>query len=163
MTPRDSLVTTALALALALVLAAAPALASHEDAAAHGKHPMKVIVLDNGIVRPSPLTLENDEVLEFENHSLHPMVVTFTEPEDLQDKIRCGLVRATEKEKSQVPWQLFSWQGKKLVASIPPGRFASVCSLAPGNYTFLVSPQNVAVRSAGAGGALPEKGAIVVK
>jgi hypothetical protein len=89
--------------------------------------------------------------------------VTFTEPADLRDKIHCGLVRPTAKAKAEVPWQLFTWQDKKLVASIPPGRFASVCSLAPGNYTYLVAPQSIAVRPPGAGGLLPEKGEIVVK
>ena len=159
MTPRDSLVTTVLALALA----AGPTMASHEDTSAHSKHEMKVIVLDNEVVKPSTLTLEHDEVLEFENHATHPMLVTFTEPADLQDKIRCSLVRPTDKAKTEVPWQLFAWQDKKLVATIPPGRFASICSLAPGTYSYLVTRQSVGVHAAGAGGTLPEKGQIVVK
>jgi hypothetical protein len=129
---------------------------------------MKAVLLDNEDLKPKTVTLEKGEVLEFENHSVHPMVITFIEPADLTEKVRCGLVRhagehAKEGVGAQAPWQLFTWRDKQLIATIPPGRFASLCSLAPGTYTYTVSPQSVAVRAPGTGGTLPEKGEIIVK
>jgi hypothetical protein len=150
-------------IAIALGLATPLARAGREDPAAHTKQTMRTIILDNEDVKPARLTLAKGEVLEFENHSLHPMQITFTEPADLPQKIRCGTIRATEDERSEAPWQLFAWRDGKLVGVIPPGRFASVCSFQEGTYTFLVARQGVAVRGEGAGGDLPEKGEIVVK
>jgi hypothetical protein len=62
------------------------------------------------------------------------MLVRFTEPEDIASRIHCGLVRPDAKAKSEAPWQLFAWTNGQLAATIPPGRFASVCSFAPGSY-----------------------------
>ena len=63
----------------------------------------------------------------------------------------------------QAPWQLFTWTDGKLRATIPPGRFASVCSLQEGSYAYVASRENVAVRAEGRGGGLPEKGQITVR
>jgi hypothetical protein len=103
------------------------------------------------------------DALVFENHSVHPITVTFTEPADLPQKIRCGLIRKSANEKAQAPWQLFMWKDGKLAATIPPGRFASVCSLQQGSYAFVASREGLAVRPEGSGGGLPEKGQITVR
>ena len=59
-------------------------------------------------------------------------------------------------------WQLFAWSDGQLRAVVPPGRFASICSLDPGNYSFIT--RRVGAQAAGrGGGTLPEKGEIVVK
>jgi hypothetical protein len=137
--------------------------AEEEPLGAHTAHPPKTIVLDNERIQPSALDMTPQDALVFENHSVHPIKVTFTEPSDLAEKIRCGLVRKSEKEKSRAPWQLFTWNDGKLTATIPPGRFASVCSLQRGSYTFLASRQSVAIRSEGGGGDLPRKGQITVR
>ncbi len=147
---------------LLLVFALGPARAEHEEVGGHAKHPMHAVVLDNQDIRPSNVTMEKGDVLVFENHSLQPIKVTFTEPADLKDRIRCELIREKAGAKALAPWQLFAWEDGKLAATIPPGRFASVCSLREGNYTFLATPLNTKVRQP-AGGGLPEKGQIVVK
>lgn len=148
---------------VALALGIPSARAQKEPLGAHTAHAPKTVVLDNERVLPSDLEMSTSDALVFENHSVHPMRVTFTEPADLAQKIRCGLIRKSEKEKAQVPWQLLAWNDGKLTGTIPPGRFASVCSLQPGSYAFVASRIGAAVRPEGAGGGLPEKGQITVR
>jgi hypothetical protein len=148
-------------LALLLALTSAPALAEHEGPKAHDHGPKKTIVLDNEDIRPSALEMAHGDVLTFENHSTHPMHVEFTDPKDLIDKIRCGAIRdAKDKSAPSAPWALFTWNHGKLSADVPPGQFASVCSLAAGHYTFTADDiGNDAQRQ----GTLPSKGQINVK
>jgi hypothetical protein len=151
-----------LTIALLLGLGVGRARAVQEDAVGHTKHPMHTVVLDNEDVRPSTTTMDKGDVIVFENHSTHPIKITFTEPADQREKIRCGLVKEKAGEKARAPWQLFAWENGKLAGTIPPGRFASVCSLQEGNYTFLTVREGVRVQAAG-GGTLQDKGEIVVK
>ena len=120
------------------------------------------MILDNQDIRPSTTTMGAGDMLVFENYSVHPMRITFTEPADLKERIRCGLVKEKEAEKAQAPWQLFAWSDGKLVGTIPPGRFASVCSLREGTYTFVTARLGGEARPAGGGG-LPAKGEVIVK
>jgi hypothetical protein len=153
-----------LVLSVLLALGVSPARADHhegEEVTAHSKHVMRAVVLDNVDIRPSTLTMERGESLVFENHSINPITVTFTEPADVVEKIRCGLVRAKPSDESKAPWQLFAWQDGKLTATIPPGRFASVCSFMAGTYVYTATPVSPGVKVPG--GALPEKAQIVVK
>ena len=103
------------------------------------------------------------DVLAFENRSTHAMHVEFTEPKDLIDKIRCGAVRdAKDKGTPTAPWALFTWDGGKLSANVPPGQFASVCSLAAGHYAFTAN--GIGNDPGGKqSGVLPAKGQIDVK
>ena len=151
-----------LVLALSAVLAAGPALAEHESADAHGKGAMHTIVLEQRDVRPSTTKMNHGDVLSFMNLSIAPIQVTFTEPKDLAKHIRCGLVRGKGDDAAAAPWALFSWQGEKLVATVPPGQFASVCSLEPGKYTFTTEPIGGADASAH-GSLLPAKAQIEVQ
>ena len=153
---------TWLAVPLVFVLLTHPARADHEDAAEHAKHPTHTVVLDSADVRPSTVSMDKGDTLVFENQSLQPITVTFTEPEELGNKVRCGLVKPKPGiSKSDAPWQLFAWNNGKLSAVIPPGRFASMCSLADGSYAFTAER---GVRRAGSiGSALPAKGRIVVQ
>ncbi len=101
------------------------------------------------------------DTLVFENYSVRPMRITFTEQADLRERIRCGLVKQKEAEKAQAPpQQLFAWSDGKLVGTIPPGRFASVCSFREGPYTFVTARLGVEARPAGGGG-LPAKGEVI--
>jgi hypothetical protein len=147
---------------LLLAIGARLAWAEHEPLEAHTKHPLKTIVLDNQSIQPSSLEMTTGDALVFENHSTEPISVKFTEPADLRDRIRCGLIRKSAREKSQAPWLLFAWTDGTLVATIPPGRFASVCSLKEGSYAYLTTRLTPGVRAAG-GGLVPDKGQINVK
>ena len=63
------------------------------------------------------------------------MKLTFVEPEDQADKIRCYPINHTIVRRERAPSLLFDWgPGRRLTATIPPGRFASACSLVPGQY-----------------------------
>jgi hypothetical protein len=147
------------ALVPAVLLLAAPAaiVAETEDLGAHARHPMQTVVIGD-VIRPQKTDLRTGEVIVFQNHSVQPVVVTFTEPADLKQRIRCALVRGSEVGDPKAPWQLFTWQNGRLVATIPPGRFAAVCSLAPGTYAYQVVHQG----GRAAPGELPDEGSIVV-
>jgi len=147
---------------LLLALAPGAARAAGEPLGAHTEHPPKSIIIDNERIQPSSLDMTAENALVFENHSTRPITINFIEPADLRDRIHCGLIRQGAKEKGRVPWQLFSWDDGKLAATIPPGRFASVCSLQQGTYAFTVAPLGPGVNPA-SGGKLPEKGQITVK
>jgi hypothetical protein len=137
--------------------------ADRESLEAHTAHPPKVIVLDNERVQPSALDLGPHDAIVFENHSVQAMQVRFIEPKDMASRIHCGLVRPSAKAKSEAPWQLFAWTNGQLAATIPPGRFASVCSFSEGNYAYLVTRQGAMPRAEADSGILPEKGEITVK
>jgi hypothetical protein len=149
-------------LALLLALTTAPALAEHEDGKAHDHGPKKTIVFDNDDIRPSSLEMNHGDVLAFENHSTQPMRVQFTDPKDLVDKIRCGAIRsAKDKGTPSAPWALFVWNDGKLSADVPPGQFASMCSLAAGHYAFTAN--GIGNDPGTQSGVLPSKGTIDVK
>ena len=149
-------------LVLGLGLAPGVARAAEEPIGAHTQHPLKSIIIDNDRIQPSALDMSAEDSVVFENHSTRPIAVNFIEPADLRDRIRCGLIRPGAKAKSRVPWQLFWWSDGKLAATIPPGRFASMCSLQPGRYAFTIAPLGPGVNPA-SGGKLPDKGQITVK
>src|SRR5262245_28700971 len=125
-----------LALALLVAVGVGSAVAEHEERDAHAKGTTRTVTLDGAEIRPSTTTMDHGDVLSFVNYSTHPIRVTFTEPGDLEKKIRCGLVQGREKGAPSAPWAVFTWQGKSLVGNVPPGQFASVCSLDPGTYAF---------------------------
>ena len=149
--------------ALLLVLDRTPALAAEEGLGAHSKHNIQTITLDGDDVRPSQASLDHGDVLAFANYSARPVRVIFTEPADLKDKVRCGLLPGKEKHAPSAPWALFTWENDKLSATVPPGQFASVCSLEPGSYTFTATSIETAAAQGGPGARLPGKGQIVVK
>lgn len=147
---------------LAGVLSAEPSLAASEPIEAHTQYPLKTIVLDAARLTPSEVTAAVGDALVFENHSVRPVRVTFVAPDDAADHVRCGLVRHGAGEPVRAPWLLFAREQGKLTATIPPGRFASVCSLQKGTYGYVV----VAVEAAPPGGSTavsPEAGRIVVQ
>jgi plastocyanin len=145
-----------------LIAAGMPARAEHEGPGEHAKHATHTITLDGIDVRPSAVTMDHGDVVGFENYSTHPVQVTFTDPADLQSKIRCGLVHGTAGAPPE-PWSVFTWKNGKLTGNIPPGRFASVCSLEPGTYSYTATIISSGARGGGTPGTLEPKGQIVVK
>lgn len=151
------------ATALVLLPLVGPALA-HEDLMGHGSHVQKTITLMRDRISPTDLTMSKDDVLEFQNLSLYAMRIKFLEPEKMAEKIRCELVNPKGSKQGKTPWALFSWDEKqRLLATIPPGRFASLCELAPGRYRYVIDRvgARAAVRAAGEGHG--EQGTITVQ
>ena len=147
---------------LSLMLLVVPVRAGDEDAGSHMDKPHKTILLGAERIAPADVTISKDDSLEFQNLSLHPIQVEFTEPADQTDKIRCELINPKLGKPGKAPWALFAWNdGKRLVAIVPPGRFASVCSLAPGNYAFVTKRVSRDVR--GDVGKSGTKGTIAVQ
>jgi plastocyanin len=149
-----------LALALFVTVGVGSAVAEHEARDAHAKATTRTVTLDGTDIRPSTTTMDHGDVVSFVNYSTRPIRVTFTEPSDLEKKIRCGLVYGKKKAAPSAPWAIFAWQGGKLVGNVPPGQFASVCSLDPGTYAFTAELAGQRTRDPGA---LPSKGQIEVK
>jgi|SRR5262245_29215544 len=154
--------TTVICTALLLACTGAPVLAETEGPSDHAKHNSRTITLDGNDVRPPQTRMDHADVLMFANYSTHPVRVTFTDPADLKSRIRCGLVRGRERDAPAAPWALFTWENDKLVATVPPGQFASVCALEPGSYAFTVASVSASAQGAGTRGLLPAKGQIVV-
>jgi hypothetical protein len=144
---------------LTLVVAAAPARAD-EDAAAHSKHKSQTITVGADEIIPSDTTMAATDVLVFQNQSFNLMRIAFIPPPDLKANIRCGW--ATQDAAQRPPWGLFQFEGDRLVGLLPPGRFASVCSFAPGKYAFLVRKEIVEGGSP-TPGTLDTKGTLTVK
>jgi len=132
-------------IALAMVAAAVTsAIASASDDVERRAGSARTIVMQQGDrVTPSTLTMNRTDVLEFENDSGEIMRLVFVDPPDQADKIRCYLTDHTIARPDQTPWLLFDWgPGQRLTATIPPGKFASACSLAPGQYAFVTKRVN---------------------
>jgi hypothetical protein len=125
-----SAVLVLLALATATVAAEGP----------HSAHRQKVVIVDNQRIAPADTTMTADEVLVFENQSVHPMRITFTDPANSAEKVRCDLLNQPADKRP--PWGLFDASEGKLTGTIPPGRFASLCALQPGNYAFTAERQD---------------------
>jgi len=146
-------------LAVAVTSGIAPA---SEDVDGRVAVARRLVMRDGELLSPSRLTMNHDDVLEFENESGQFMKLVFLEPRDQTDKIRCYPIDHTIARPDQAPWLLFDWgPGRRLTATIPPGRFASACSLAPGQYTFVA--RRVSRDPRGAEDLLGTKGTITVQ
>jgi hypothetical protein len=100
-----------LALALLVAVGIGSAVAENEELDAHAKANTRTVTLDGADVRPSTSTMDRGDVVSFLNYSTHPVRVTFTEPSELEKKIRCGLVHGQKKGAPPAPWAIFTWQG----------------------------------------------------
>ena len=90
------------------------------------------------------------------------MRLVFVEPEDQREKVRCHLVDRTIARPDQTPRLVLDWgAGQRLTAIIPPGRFASACSLAPWRYAFVA--RRVSRDPRGGEDSLGTKGTITVQ
>jgi len=122
----------------------------------------KLVMRDDERISPSALTMSHDDVLEFDNESGRFMKLIFVEPQDQTDKIRCYPIDHTIARPYEAPGLLFDWgPGRRLTATMPPGKFASACSLAPGQYTFVA--KRVSRDPHGGEDSLGTKGTITVQ
>jgi hypothetical protein len=157
---RNLLLTMSLGILCGLGLAST----AHADEDAwidHSKKPHKTIIIGKDAILPSKTTMSASDVVEFKNMWSGVLSVIFTEPKDVTAKIRCGLISGKPDPEAKVPpWDLFQANAEGLSASIPPGRFASLCSLAPGDYSFIVQDL---YETGDEEGVLAEKGTITVK
>ena len=127
-----------------------------------GRSARKIVMHDDELISPSALTMNRDDVLEFENDSGQLMRLVFVEPEDQREKVRCHLVNRMSARPDETPRLVLDWDaGTRLTTIIPPGRFASVCSLAPGRYAFVA--RRVSRDPRGGEDSLGTKGTITVE
>ncbi len=123
-----------------LAVAVTSGIASASEDVAGRVTARRIIMRDDDLISPSALTMSRGDVLEFQNDSGQFMRLVFVEPQDQMDKIRCYPIDHTIARPDQTPWMLFDWgPGQRLTATIPPGKFASECSLAPGQYAFVAT------------------------
>jgi hypothetical protein len=153
--------------ALVLALGQTAVVSAGETAKSHSGHPQKMLLVDEDRLAPDDLTMGKEDVLVVFNQSLAPMVFTFTEPKDAPERIHCELIhrdRGKKFNRDEAAWMLFEVQDGQLQASIPPGHFASLCSLDPGQYVYTASQEFDPSGAIGAGGGrLPLKGQITVR
>ncbi len=144
---------------LALAMVSGIRSASGEDSRAAAAR--RIVIRDDDMISPYALTMNRNEVLEFQNDSGQFMRLVFLEPADQADRIRCSPIDHTIARPDQMPWMLFDWgPGRRLTATIPPGRFASACTLLPGRYAFVTT--RVSRDPRGVNDALGMKGTITV-
>jgi hypothetical protein len=99
----------------------------------------KTIVLGPTRLDPANLTLARSEAVGFINTGNDPLTMEFTGPREQGGRITCRLSNPEALKRGEAPWAEFRLNDQgHYKASIPPGRFPSVCSLAPGPYTYVV-------------------------
>ena len=146
-------------LAVAVMFAIASASADIDGGAAAAQ---KIVMRDDDLIRPSALTMSHNEVLEFENDSGQFLRLIFVEPQDQTDRIRCYPTAHTIARPDRAPGMLFDWgAGRRLTATLPPGKFANACSLVPGQYAFVAT--RISRDRRGAEDSLGTKGTITVQ
>ena len=137
---RPAIGRTVIAIMMLAVTVTSGIASASEDVAGRVAAARRIILRDDDLISPSALTMSRGDVLEFENDSGQFMRLVFVEPQDQTDKIRCYPIDHTIARPDQTPWMLFDWgPGQRLTATIPPGKFASECSLAPGQYAFVAT------------------------
>jgi len=141
---------------LAVLVTVAVASASDDVA------PRKIFMQDDDTIIPATLTMSATETLEFDNYSGQFVRLVFIEPRDQADKIRCSAMERTDARPDRIPSMRFDWDaGRGLTATIPPGKFASTCSLLPGRYAFVAT--RVGRDPRGTESTLGAKGTIIVR
>jgi hypothetical protein len=99
----------------------------------------KTIVMGPTRLDPTNLTLARSDAVGFVNTGTDPMTMEFTGPKDQSGRITCRVSDPQALKRGETPWAEFRLNDQgHYKADIPPGRFPSVCSLAPGPYTYVV-------------------------
>jgi len=145
---------------VALLLLAVPG-ARAESAEDHLGKRQRTVQLGNERVVPTDVTLGADEVLTWQNESVHTMQVTFVSPPDIEKKVRCGLLRMPASQRP--PWGVFEFRNGRLTGVVPPGRFASICEFEPGEYTYTVKHLDGEAAAGGKSSEVLDKGTVTVK
>lgn len=126
-------------LLVALLALAAPSFAE-EGPESHAERPQKVVALGAARISPVQLTMGTGDVLTFQNFSGKVLKVTFLEPKNLAEHVKCSQVKRISENEAVVAGALFQRQGDEVVGYVAPGAFVSVCSLSPGRYVYTVAP-----------------------
>src|SRR5262249_33824579 len=101
--------------------------------------PGKTIMLGATRLDPANLTMTHDETLSFVSTATDLLTIEFTQPKDQGGRISCRVADPKLLESGEAPWATFRMNSEgHLAANVPPGLFPSVCTLAPGSYTYLV-------------------------
>ena len=150
----------------ALVLCSTIGMARAAETVGDGaRAPHTIVIVDSGLLYPETLTVHQGDVLEFQNFSSESVMFMFIEPKNAADELHCRPAENTEATAGRgkvTRWPLFtSGPNHDLTATIPPGRFSSACSLAPGRYVFVTKRIGRDVRSPG--DTLGQKGTITVE
>ena len=99
----------------------------------------KTITLGATRIEPDDLTMASTDVLTFMNTAVDPLQVEFIKPPSQAGKIGCHVADPKSVTPGETPWATFSQNAEgHFAAMVPPGRFPSVCTLAPGPYTYVV-------------------------
>jgi hypothetical protein len=126
-------------LALGLALAARSGWAAN-NLPVPGVTTHRITVMDPDLIRPTVLTMRQTDVLEFENHSGYWLQFVVVEPA-ATDGIRCRPSVPEGRGPDDARWLSLDLDAsRRITATIPPGRYASACSLGPGEYGFVVTP-----------------------
>jgi len=147
---------------LALLLAACSATRSTPMSSGGAATPRgKTITIGVTRIDPDDLTMTHDETLSFMSTADHPLTIEFTQPKDQADRIKCH-VTDPKLAKGEAAWATFRTNSEgHLTADVPGGLFPSVCTLAPGSYTYIVKMLDPGLREAP--GRLGQQGTITVK
>jgi hypothetical protein len=151
-------------LASALVLAAGIAGAA-EHPSPDARSSRTITVIDRGLLSPEAVTIGHGEALEFANYSSEVIELQFIEPKDRADDVHCqvtGNPDATAGSDPRGRWPIFAnGPTHHLTVTIPPGRYTTACSFAPGQYGFVTKRVGRDLRSPV--DELGQKGAITVE
>ena len=124
-----------------------------------------IAVIDRGLLFPGAVTVDHGEAVEFANYSSEAIELVFIEPKDRADDVSCQPTRnpdATAGSDSTGRWPIFANDPTHHVTvTIPPGRYTTACSFAPGRYAFVMKRIGRDLRSPV--DELGQKGAITVE
>jgi len=99
----------------------------------------KTIVLGVTRIEPDNFTVGSTDVIAFTSTASDPLQVEFIKPTSQAGKINCRVADPKSLKPGEMRWAAFSPNGEgHFAATVPPGRFPSVCTLAPGSYTYVV-------------------------
>jgi hypothetical protein len=99
----------------------------------------KTIVLGATRIEPDNFTMASTDVIAFTSTAFDPLQLEFIKPTSQAGKINCRVADPKSLKPGETPWATFSVNGEgHFVANVPPGQFPSVCTLAPGSYTYVV-------------------------
>ena len=105
----------------------------------------KTFLIGRSIVDPPDMTISASEAVGFQSTADQPLQVQFVQPAAQAGKINCRVADPKLLERGEAPWAEFhaGYQGR-LTADVPPGQFPSICTFAPGYYTFTVKVMDLA-------------------
>lgn len=117
-------------------------------AGAGGAGTEKTIVVGASRIDPDDTTMSASQSVAFVNTGLDPVQVEFTNPAQQAGKITCRVTDPKQLPKGEAAWAEFRPNSiGHLMAEVPPGRFPSTCTFAPGGYAFVVKVLSMQIRT----------------